>query len=127
MVPRTPVSFQLCPKKRVLGRACVCCSRRLGRVHADFILGRLTVRVMEGKGLRGAGNSMIFRPYVRVSLVEQRADAHGNIIGGGDAVATSEFASVGGRNPKWNQGHPSNTMTFPFQVWAGARCCPPLV
>ncbi len=50
-------------------RLCGLCGRRLGKVAHPFIVGRLTVRVVEGKGLRGPGNSMIFRPYVRVSLV----------------------------------------------------------
>lgn len=95
--------------------------KRPGKVAQPFILGRLTVRVVEGKGLRGPGNSMIFRPYVRVSLVEQKADAQGNVVGGGDAVMTSEFASVGGRNPKWNLANPSNTMAFPFQMRVGGR------
>ena len=54
---------------------CVGCGverRRPGKVAQPFILGRLTVRVVEGKGLRGPGTSMIFRPYVRVSLVRAR-------------------------------------------------------
>jgi hypothetical protein len=59
---------------------------------------------------------MVYCPFVRFALVEQRADSNGRVVGGGDAEALSALAASGGRAPKWNSGNTQNTATFAYQV-----------